>query len=123
MTRSGVSAVFVLNVGHDAALLETRSLVLRSAGYSVESASSVDEAIQRFRAADFDLVVLCHSVPEQERHRLIRLIRDHGSSTPVIFVSARSASADNFADLTIVNRPGGLLRAAHELLSQKGGKE
>jgi DNA-binding response OmpR family regulator len=60
----------VLSVGPNASLLETRNIVLRSAGYLVESASSMNEAVHRFLAGDFDLVILCHSVPIRERARV-----------------------------------------------------
>lgn len=119
MTPAGIATTVILNVGYDPTLLETRTLVLRAAGYTVESASSVDDAMQRIRAAHFDLVVLCHSMPEQERQRLIWLIRENSSATPVIFVSARAASADRFADLTVDNSPTGLVSAVEQLLSQK----
>lgn len=119
MTPAGVAAGLILNVGYEPTLLETRTLVLRAAGYAVESASSIEAVMQHFRAAHFDVVVLCHSVPEQERQHLVGRIRELGSATPVIFVSARSASADRFADLTIDNRPTGLVSAVEQLLSQK----
>ena len=119
MTPTGVTAAHILNVGYEPTLLETRTLVLRSAGYAVESASSVEEAMQRFRGGHFDVVILCHSIPEQGRERLVWLIREHGSATPVIFVSSRAASADRFADITIDNRPTGLVSAVEQLLSQK----
>jgi CheY-like chemotaxis protein len=57
----------VLSVGFDPALLMTRVLVLQSAGYLVEQASSVTKAIDLFQAGDFDLVLLCHSVPRKDR--------------------------------------------------------
>jgi DNA-binding response OmpR family regulator len=74
----------VLSVGFDPALLMTRVLVLQSAGYLVEQASSVTKAIDLFQAGDFNLVLLCHSVPRKDRDRLTSLIRDPGSRTPIV---------------------------------------
>jgi len=112
-----------LNVGKDQVLLKTRSLLLRSAGYDVESAFSIEDAIHRLRTTSIDLVLLCHSIPAEERQGMIRLIRDNAPSTPIVFVSAYVASADESADLSIDRGPDGLLSALHELLSKKGHRK
>jgi len=72
----------VLAVGFDLSLMRTRTLVLQSAGYIVESASSLKEAVDRFQAGDFDLVLLCHSIPMKDRDHLTCLIRATGALTP-----------------------------------------
>jgi hypothetical protein len=95
----------VLSVGLDASLLKNRNIVMRSAGYLVESASSVNEAAHRFLAGDFDLVILCHSVPSRERERLTGLIRASGSLTPVISISGNLRQYDAFATATIEDGP------------------
>jgi hypothetical protein len=95
----------VLSVGLDASLLKNRNIVMRSAGYLVESASSVNEAAHRFLAGDFDLVILCHSVPTRERERLTGLIRASGSLTPVISISGNLRQYDAFATATIEDGP------------------
>lgn len=68
----------VLTVGSDPLLLVARSEVLKSAGYIIVSALSIGEAADHFLNGDFDLVILCHSVPTKERERLIRVIRASG---------------------------------------------
>jgi len=67
--------VVVLAVGFDSSLMRTRSLLLQSAGYIVESASSLKDAVARLHAGDFDLVLLCHSIPMKDRDHLTCLIR------------------------------------------------
>lgn len=119
MNAVGVSATLILSVGYDPVLLGTRRLLLQSAGYIVESSGSVENAIYRFRTGDFDLVVLCHSMPEQERRRLLHLIRDYGSATPVIFISSAEPSPDGFSDLSIENHPAALLDAVRAMLLRK----
>jgi CheY-like chemotaxis protein len=78
----------VLAIGRDAVLLETRSQVLQAAGYTVIPERSLKKAVARFRDGDFDLVLLCHSIPTQDRERLTRLLREHTSRTPIVSVSA-----------------------------------
>jgi DNA-binding response OmpR family regulator len=72
----------VLAEGFDLSLMRTRTLVLRSAGYIVETASTLKKAVDRFQATDFDPVLLCHSIPMKDRDRLTCLIRATGALTP-----------------------------------------
>ena len=60
-----MSPVFLLAVGQDPIVLSTRCSILRSAGYMVAEASSIAESLELFKDADFDLVLLCHSIPVQ----------------------------------------------------------
>lgn len=110
----------VLAVGRDPLLLETRSQVLRNAGYIVVSVQSVKDAFDQFRAGDFDLVVLCHSVSPEDRERLTYLIRAHSPATPVVLISAVSFSKDSSADATISNDPHALLAGLKEVLGKSG---
>jgi CheY-like chemotaxis protein len=103
--KSFMPLTLVLSVGLDPALLATRNLVLQSAGYIVASVASVREAVDRFKGGDFDLMVLCHSIPERDRGWLTCLIRASGSHIPVVAVSARPYERDGFADLTLDDDP------------------
>jgi CheY-like chemotaxis protein len=100
----------ILAVGKDPALLESRGSTLRNAGYIVDSECSVKQAIQRFKYGDFDLVLLCHSLPAQDRSRLISAIRAFGSLTPIVSVASLHAHApDAFADAMVEDAPEKLL--------------
>ena len=52
----------VLAVGMDAWRLTTQSAIWKAAGYIAVSAASIKEAIDFFRAGDFDLVLISHSI-------------------------------------------------------------
>lgn len=112
-----IPSALILSVGCDPSLLSTRSLLLQSAGYAVESASSVEDAIRRFRQGDFDLVILCHSLPEKERQRLIVLIRDYGSTIPLLLIAAASAG-DVETSSSSESAPAMVLSRVHEVLQQ-----
>lgn len=117
MSVSQSPSTIILNVGQDPELLRTRALILRAQGYAVESCS-ICEAINCFRAGDFDLVILCHSVPQEERERLICLIRDCGCSTPVLFVAAASTDCpERLADASSRSNPRELLQRIRDVLS------
>ena len=106
----------VLSVGSDSSLLGIRRLVLRSAGYIVESAQSVKEAVDRFLSGDFDLVILCHSIPTKERDRLTCLIRASGSRIPVVSISGNHGQFDPFANATIEEGHSKFLTGIREVL-------
>lgn len=106
----------VLSVGLDPGLLGTRNLILQSAGYIVVSAYSIREAVDRFQEGDFDLVLLCQSIPARERDNLSCWIRASGSRIPVVSVSGHSCQNDEFAGVTVGSEPGALLWGIREVL-------
>lgn len=110
--------VIILAVGYDPLVLETRSRVLQSAGYLVTSVLSSKQAIAQFLEGDFDLVVLCHSIPEKERQRLVSVIREHSSRTPIIFISSGLGQRDPSADVTIESDPKDLLSGLRAVLHE-----
>ncbi|MGD0830346.1 MAG: hypothetical protein ABR907_05340 [Terracidiphilus sp.] len=76
----------------------TRNQILRSAGYIVVSVMSVREGIQRFQDGDFDLIMLCHTLPINDGERLISFIRASGSRILIVCVSeAESGQHNGFA--------------------------
>jgi DNA-binding response OmpR family regulator len=107
----------VLNVSADPALLETRSLMLKTAGYTVVEQSSTQEAANQFLAGDFDAVLLCHSLTQDQRSWLIGLIRSHSPSTPILIISARLFDFDQRARV-VENDPEGLLREVAALAAK-----
>ena len=111
-----MALTLVLSVGLDPELLGTRKLVLQSAGYTVVAAFSAQGAVDRLRAGDFDLVLLCQSIPTNEKDRLALWIRASGSRIPVISISGIPCQRDAFADATVVGDPNALLMAIGEVL-------
>ena len=105
----------VLMVGQDRVLTEARSQVLRSAGYTVVPAFTLQQAMDEFVRGDFDLVLLCHSIPEHDRERLVEVLRKHTSRTPIISVASFDGQLDGFADATIANDPDLLVTSLRKI--------
>jgi DNA-binding response OmpR family regulator len=103
-------------VGRDRVLVETRSQVLRTAGYTVVPAFTPRQAVDEFVRGDFDLILLCHSIPGDARERLASVIREHTSRTPIISVASFDGQFDDFADATIENDPNSLIDSLREVL-------
>ena len=99
----------VLSIGLDFTLVADRSIVLHSAGYSVQSALSTKDAVHRFGKNNFDLVILCHSIPTRERIRLTSLMRAQGTPIAVISATERPLPCDAFTSATVESDPGKFL--------------
>jgi two-component system, OmpR family, response regulator MtrA len=83
----------ILLVEDDASIRETTSLGLEGAGYRVAVAGDGREALDRFRQAPFDLVVLDLMLPEVDGYEVCREIR-RTSRVPIVILSARSDTVD-----------------------------
>jgi|SRR5215831_9428544 len=91
----------ILSVGRDPVLLKTRTSALADLGYTVESAASINAAIERILKGNFDLILLCNSLREEERLRLISVCRRQAPSTPVLIVSENGKSISAVGDQVI----------------------
>ena len=109
----------VLAVGSDAWKLAAQNSVLRPAGYIVVSASSIRDAIDRFEAGDFDLVLLDHSISVESKERLSFLIQASGARTPVLSIADSPCDPRSFADATIKNDPVTMLAGVGGLPAQR----
>jgi two-component system, OmpR family, response regulator MtrA len=83
----------VLLVEDDPSIREVASLGLGGAGLSVETAADGREALVRFRAERYDLVVLDVMLPELDGLEVCRAIR-RSSRVPILMLSARSDTVD-----------------------------
>jgi CheY-like chemotaxis protein len=61
----------ILSVSYDHILMKTRQLLLESRGYEVTSAEGFVEAIAECRSADYDLLIIGHSVPPADKQMLM----------------------------------------------------
>jgi two-component system response regulator MtrA len=83
----------VLLVEDDSSIREVASLGLRAAGLSVETAADGREALVRFRAELYHLVVLDVMLPELDGLEVCRKIRGT-SRVPILMLSARTDTVD-----------------------------
>ena len=108
----------VLAIGLDPSLMTIRDLVLQSAGYAVVEASSLEEAVDHFQSGDFDLVLLCHSVPAADREHLASLIRASGSRIPIVSIAGSLGECDAFANSTLEDGPNAFVAGIRDALSK-----
>ena len=77
--------ISILTISRDANLQHLRALVLERGGYLVARALDDKEALRLVEEANsFDLVFLCHSVPESSRVSLVTRIRQLKPGLPIL---------------------------------------
>ena len=72
---------------------------LTSSGYSVDSFFDGQEAIDVLAYTDYDAVILDIMMPKADGFAVLRVIRDAGKTTPVLFLTARDAVSDRVKGL------------------------
>lgn len=83
----------ILVVDDDEALSEMIGIVLRNDGFDPTFCATGEGAMESFRAADPDLVLLDLMLPGKDGIEVCREIRDE-ADTPVIMLTAKSDTAD-----------------------------
>jgi two-component system OmpR family response regulator len=91
----------LLVVEDDPNILELLSASLRFAGFAVSTATSGARAVQVARDERPDLIVLDVMLPDLDGFEVIRKLRDGGTRTPVVFLTARDATDDKIRGLTL----------------------
>jgi len=74
---------------------------LEQAGYEVEVAADGEEGFDKFRAADFDLIVLDLMLPKITGWELIPIFRKRKPLLPIIAVTAKTAVEDRVQGLNL----------------------
>ena len=118
-----MARAILLSAGRDPSLLFTRRKVLEAAGYSVVTAATRIELISQFFSGDFDLVILCHTIPFEEKQKISSLIRGHSPSTSILALSDVLGQFWSFVDETVANDPVALLAAIPELIQKSGHRQ
>ena len=83
----------LLVVEDDAALQKALALTLRSRGYSVVTASTGAQALERLGLSRLDVVILDLGLPDMDGIRVIEEIR-RTSAVPIVVLSARRDQSD-----------------------------
>jgi len=111
--------------------LLARRQVLSELGHHVEVVSSAEQAIERFAARSFDLVITDYRMPGMNGIEVIRRLREHRGDVPVILISGFSQAlglteADTGADVVLqksANEVAQLIRAVNRLLRAPAPKK
>jgi len=89
----------ILVVDDEPYITDVVTAALRFEGFTTEEASTGLQALDRARADECDLMVLDVMLPDMDGFEVCRRLRLESISTPVLFLTARDATADKLAGL------------------------
>jgi two-component system OmpR family response regulator len=67
---------------------------LKEAGHTVERAPDGEQGVQLAMARQFDVLIVDLMLPKMNGYEVIRFLRDHGITSPVLILSAKSEVTD-----------------------------
>ncbi len=91
----------ILVVDDEPYITDLLSTALRYEGFKVDVATTGSEALQQARSGRPDLVLLDVMLPDMQGTEVCRRLRDIGDAVPVVFLTARDATEDKVAGLTM----------------------
>lgn len=111
-------------VDDDESLVDTFQSVLQKEGFSVETAKSGREALEKVERTRFHLIILDIILPDITGDEVTRILRKSDSRLPVVFITGSSNFQESIDALDLgVNEillkpisPVEILRVAHEAL-------
>lgn len=74
---------------------------LSEAGFVVDTSPSGDDGLHLASTHDYDLLILDIMLPGLTGFEILKTLRDHGNSTPVLFLSARDLVEDRVRGLEL----------------------
>ncbi len=100
LTRTDGSPLEVLVVDDEVNIAELLGMALRYEGWQVTLAHTGSSAVSRAKKVRPDAVVLDMMLPDFDGMEVLRRLRAHQPSVPVLFLTARDAVEDRVAGLT-----------------------
>ena len=110
--------------GHDQSLLDTRTWVLEGAGYQVTQASQFSELEQTAGEQTVALVLMCHTLTEQECEETRRSLQEHQPAIRRLLITAnRPLSVQTVCEpaISAFDGPRALLEMIGKVLSANSG--
>lgn len=107
----------VLSVSCDATLLNSREHVLSHSGIVVVSALGISNALRSCENGDFDLLLLCHSIPTKDKSEIIRRFRQScGGSVLAMHKPCEGPVTDADHNFDAGRNPADLVAAVSRIL-------
>jgi DNA-binding response OmpR family regulator len=109
----------------DPLLMRTRTAILGEAGYSVMPSFTSRDAFQIFISRDIDLVILCHTIPQEEKSKLIDSMKERHKKTPIVCIQVDGATDGKLVDAYVhsLDGPEVLLSCVAKVLDKSVGRQ
>jgi phosphate regulon transcriptional regulator PhoB len=132
MSPSGAQTTRILVVDDESDLVELVTYNLAREGFRVSSAPDGEEALDKMKKGDFNLIILDRMLPDIQGTELCRIIRDNPKTAflPIIMLTAKGEVADKVQGLetgaddymTKPFSPRELIARVHALLRRAAGR-
>lgn len=80
-------------------LVQLLTEVIHTAGWSIDSVTTVDEAKEAIRTVPYDLLVVDLGLPDGDGIELVRYIRQNRYQQPILIITARGSIDDKISGL------------------------
>lgn len=94
----------IVSISYDEALLFTRELMLRDRGHAVSSALGFVHALQACAAPKRDILVLGHSIPKDDKLKIIECFRK--SNPGALVIALIRANEERLSEVDAYVYPG-----------------
>jgi hypothetical protein len=91
--------------------MHSRALILRQAGFLVDEAFNLRNAIALAASDSIDALIICHTLSKQEQRQLISSARKLRTLLPIICIAADNYDPPSQGCINTHNRPAELLGA------------
>lgn len=109
----------ILSISYDESLLRTREWILKSAGFEVTSALGYKQASAHAMNNAFDLVIVGHSIPRDDKTEIVNLVKSH-NHTRILSLRRHGDAPVTGVDHSVESSlgPDALLEAVKTLLNR-----
>jgi DNA-binding response OmpR family regulator len=94
--RAFAGSIRILSIAYEPSLQSTRTLLLKQEGYEVTSVLGTAEARQTAETSSFDLFLIGHAAPVEERVELLSWLRSRFVMTRVLMLTAARRHEHDF---------------------------
>jgi DNA-binding NtrC family response regulator len=114
--------ISILLFGRSTRQLDTRKIVLQSRGYRVYIAYDLSAASHLLREREIDLLILCHSLPMEDRGRALALTYRWPMMRSLVLTGANGDCRDNLLSEVrdAVGRPAELVSTGGRFFHVEG---
>lgn len=95
----------ILSISYDESIMKTRHFIFEQAGFEVISAWGFKEAMTQCHDGKFDVVVLGHTLPPQDKTALVSALREK-CGCPIISIRKPGQSKHPDADYSVDSGEG-----------------
>jgi hypothetical protein len=99
----------IVCVGYEPHLVQTRSMILRRAGYAIHEASGLAVALSEIESDVIDGLLICNSVPRNEQEWFIERVRKVRRLLPIVCVKNHPYERCVSGCIGVDNEPESLL--------------